>query len=76
MNDAIQSMYENNYCQDLRKQNIEVKLELPAKEIDNMNKDLYVKMNNSIYGYESSDELVVNLFGIKFEILPENGSIA
>ena len=48
--------------------NMEVNIALPYDELDGINKELYIQMYNDLRGYEESDEVDVEMFGIKFKL--------
>lgn len=68
--DTLPVIAKDNGGQNVRP-NISVSLTLTPRELDEINRELYVQTNNDMYGYTECDEVVVEVFGIKFTVRQE-----
>ena len=63
--DTLPDIAKDNNGQNIRS-NIEVSLTVTPRELDEINRELYIQMNKDLYGYKECDEVIVEVFGIKF----------
>ena len=66
--DTLPDIAKDNGGQNVRP-NIAVSLSLTPRELDEINKELYLQTNKDLYGYSECDEVVVEVLGIKFMII-------
>ena len=65
--DTLPDIAKDNNGQNVRSY-IQVSLDVTARELDEINKELYLQTNKDLYGYKECDEVIVEVFGIKFNI--------
>lgn len=65
--DTLPDIAKDNNGQNVRSY-IQVSLDVTARELDEINKELYLQTNKALYGYKECDEVIVEVFGIKFNI--------
>jgi hypothetical protein len=65
--DTLPDIAKENNGQNIRF-DTEVSIKVTPRELDGINRELYLEMNKDLYGYEESDEVIVEVFGIKFVI--------
>ena len=65
--DTLPDIAKDNDGQNVRSY-IGVSLNVSPRELDDINKELYMQMHKDMYGYEECDEVDVEVFGIKFTI--------
>ena len=65
--DTLPDIAKDNNGQNVRSY-IQVSLDVTARELDEINKELYLQTNKDLYGYKECDEMIVEVFGIKFNI--------
>ena len=65
--DTLPDIAKDNNGQNVRSY-IQVSLDVTARDLDEINKELYLQTNKDLYGYKECDEVIVEVFGIKFNI--------
>lgn len=65
--DTLPDIAKDNNGQNVRSY-IQVSLDVTPRELDEINKELYLQTNKDLYGYKECDEVIVEIFGIKFNI--------
>ena len=65
--DTLPDIAKDNNGQNVRSY-IQVSLDVTPRELDEINKELYLQTNKDHYGYKECDEVIVEVFGIKFNI--------
>lgn len=65
--DTLPDIAKDNNGQNVRSY-IQVSLNVTQRELDEINKELYLQTNKDLYGYQECDEVIVEVFGIKFNI--------
>lgn len=65
--DTLPDIAKDNNGQNVRSY-IQVSLDVTPRELDEINKELYLQTNKDLYGYKECDEVIVEVFGIKFNI--------
>jgi hypothetical protein len=65
--DTLPDIAKDNNGQNVRSY-IQVSLNVTPRELDEINKELYLQTNKDLYGYQECDEVIVEVFGIKFNI--------
>lgn len=65
--DTLPDIAKDNNGQNVRSY-IQVSLDVTPRELDEINKELYLQTNKDLYGYQECDEVIVEVFGIKFNI--------
>ena len=65
--DTLPDIAKDNNGQNVRSY-IQVSLDVTQRELDEINKELYLQTNKDLYGYQECDEVIVEVFGIKFNI--------
>lgn len=65
--DTLPEIARENGGQNIRP-NISVHLNVSKLELETINRELYSQTNNTLSGYQPSDEVIVDIFGISFYI--------
>ena len=65
--DTLPDIAKDNNGQNVRSY-IQVSLDVTPRELDEINTELYLQTNKDLYGYKECDEVIVEVFGIKFNI--------
>lgn len=73
--DTLPEIAKENDGQNVRS-NIQLTITVTEKELHEIDRELYLQVNNDLYGYKESDEIAVDIFGITFTVVktePSNG---
>ena len=68
LEDTLPDIAKENNGQNVRG-DIEMTIHITSRELDAINRELYIQSNKDLYGYEESDEVIIEVFGIKFTLL-------
>jgi hypothetical protein len=71
--DTLPEIAKGNGGKDVR-HDIQMNIVVDGKDLHEINMDLYEQMNHSMYGFEDSDEVDIEVFGITFKLSKREGT--